>query len=103
NHVETATWVSSQHRHLNTSSDSEVLLNVFAEKLRHELDKREGNRSEQISIDMVFGAVKETMNLCRGGYTVIMLIHDIGIVAFRDPYGIRPLVYGTKTSNSMDG
>lgn len=78
-------------RHLNTDSDSEILLNVFA----HELAKQD---SLKLKPDDVFAAVKEVHRRCKGAYAVIAMITGRGIVAFRDPYGIRPLVYGVRES-----
>ncbi|HET8696209.1 MAG TPA: amidophosphoribosyltransferase, partial [Gammaproteobacteria bacterium] len=77
------------HRHLNTRSDSEVLLNVFA----HELGQHATNglRPEQI-----LDAVEALYKRCSGGYAVVAMIIGYGIVAFRDPHGIRPLVLGIR-------
>lgn len=76
-------------RHLNTDSDSEVLLNVFAHEL-HELGKL------RIGVDDVFLALKAVHQRIRGAYSVVSMITDFGIVAFRDPNGIRPLVFGER-------
>ncbi len=80
---------SQDHRHLNTNSDTEVLLNVFA----HELDKF-GKRS--ITPDEIFTAISQVHKRCKGGYAVISLIMGHGLVAFRDPHSIRPLVFGKR-------
>jgi amidophosphoribosyltransferase len=79
----------SDLRHLNTESDSEVLLNVFA----HEL-QRMGKLVP--SADDVFDAVKGVHERCRGGYAVVAMIAGYGIVGFRDPNGIRPIVFGER-------
>lgn len=76
-------------RHLNTGSDSEVLLNVFA----HEL-QRLGN--VKLSADDVFSAVTAVHKRCLGAYVCVILIAGYGIVGFRDPYGIRPGVWGKR-------
>ena len=73
-------------RHINTNSDSEVLLNIFAHELQV-LGKL------QPTADDIFTAVKQLHNRCEGGYAVISMINGYGIVGFRDPYGIRPVVY----------
>lgn len=78
-------------RHLNTESDSEILLNVFA----HELAKQQ---SLQLRPDDVFAAVQGVHRRCIGAYAAVAMITGRGIVAFRDPYGIRPLVYGVRES-----
>ncbi len=79
----------SDLRHLNTESDSEVLLNVFA----HELQKL-GKLVP--SDDDIFAAVAGVHKRCRGGYAVVAMIANYGVVGFRDPNGIRPLVYGVR-------
>jgi amidophosphoribosyltransferase len=76
-------------RHINTDSDSEVLLNVFA----HELQRR---GKLEIDQDDVFAAVAGVHRRCRGAYAAVAMITGFGIVAFRDPCGVRPLVYGKR-------
>jgi amidophosphoribosyltransferase len=76
-------------RHINTQSDSEVLLNVFA----HELQRVSNSH---LTPDMVFKAVRQVHQRCRGAYAVIAMIMGHGIVGFRDPNGIRPLVWGKR-------
>ena len=78
-------------RHLNTESDSEVLLNIFA----HELLLRNTLR---LTPDDVFAAVSGVHMRCRGAYAVTAMITGYGVVGFRDPYGIRPLIYGVRES-----
>lgn len=80
-------------RHLNTDSDSEVMLNVFAHELQREA-------KTGISADNIFDAVSKLHKRCSGGYAVIAMIANYGVVAFRDPNGIRPLVYGCKKSGT---
>lgn len=77
------------YRHLNTSSDSEVLLNVFSLALRKQ-------RPKHLSPEHVFRAVKTVYRRCKGAYSVVALIGGHGVVAFRDPHGIRPLQIGRK-------
>jgi len=79
-------------RHLNTESDSEILLNVFA----HELAKQQSLPLR--SDDDIFSAVKDVHRRCKGAYAVVVMVTGRGIVAFRDPNGIRPLVYGVRES-----
>ncbi len=81
----------SDLRHLNTESDSEVLLNVFA----HELQIK---AQPKFDIDAIFAAVSATHKRCRGGYAVVAMIVGKGILAIRDPHGIRPLVYGKRVT-----
>ncbi|MDH5545952.1 MAG: amidophosphoribosyltransferase [Gammaproteobacteria bacterium] len=76
-------------RHINTDSDSEVLLNVFAHELQA-LGKL------KITADDIFDAVKGVHRRCRGAYAVVAMITGYGIVGFRDPFGIRPMVYGKR-------
>lgn len=79
-------------RHLNTSSDSEVLLNVFA----HEMATR---ARSSLAPDDIFDAVGRVHERCRGAYAVTALIVGHGLVAFRDPHGIRPLVIGVRDTD----
>jgi amidophosphoribosyltransferase len=76
-------------RHLNTTSDSEILLNVFA----HELGRHATNGLQPAQI---LDAVEAVHKRCSGGYAVVALIVGYGVVAFRDPYGIRPAVLGVR-------
>jgi amidophosphoribosyltransferase len=84
------------HRHLNTNSDSEVLLNVFA----HELSK---HTASGVKPHQILDAVEALYKRCSGGYAVVAMIIGYGIVAFRDPHGIRPLVLGIReTPNGVE-
>jgi amidophosphoribosyltransferase len=83
----------SDLRHINTDSDSEILLNVFAHELQHALQ-----RCGRLSIDQedIFAAVAAVHRRARGAYAAVAMITGYGIVAFRDPHGIRPLIYGRR-------
>ncbi len=83
----------TDHRHTNTESDSEVLLNVFA----HELER--ATRGVPLQPEDVFTAVRAVHKRIKGSYAVIALIAGHGLLAFRDPHGIRPLAMG----RSQDG
>jgi amidophosphoribosyltransferase len=76
-------------RHLNTSSDSEVLLNVFASELQ-----RVG--TPRVTPADVFAALNAVYRRCRGGYAVVAMVIGHGVLGFRDPNGIRPLVLGRR-------
>ena len=84
--------INEDHRYLNTTSDSEVLLNVFA----HELEQVDG---EFPGPDQIFRAAEGIYRRCRGGYAVVALIMNTGVVGLRDPCGIRPLVIGSRELN----
>ncbi len=75
-------------RHVNTNSDSEVLLNVLA----HEL--QEATTNYKLDPAAIFAAVSGVHRRCRGAYAVVAMIAGYGLLAFRDPFGIRPLVFG---------
>ena len=79
-------------RHLNTDSDSEVLLNVFAHELQKQGSINPGSKE-------IFAAVKSLQKRVRGAYSVVIMINGVGIVGFRDPFGIRPLIVGSKESD----
>jgi amidophosphoribosyltransferase len=83
----------TDHRHLNTSSDSEVLLNILA----HELQVR---NKEKLEKEDIFEAVESLHKRCRGAYAVIAAISGHGIIGFRDPHAIRPLVIGERTASN---
>ena len=85
-------------RQLNTSSDSEILLNVFAHELRAAVG---GSRLRAAPAD-IFNAVGGVHRRCRGAYAAVALVVGAGILAFRDPFGIRPLVYGVKKGEGGD-
>jgi amidophosphoribosyltransferase len=78
-------------RQINTDSDSEILLNVLA----HELQQ---HAKLDMDVEDVFKAVASVHRRCRGAYAAVAMITGQGIVAFRDPHGIRPLVYGKRES-----
>jgi len=83
-------------RHLNTNSDSEVLLNIFAHEL-HQLGKLKLEKED------LFKAVEGVHRRCKGAYAVVVMIPNIGIIGFRDPNGIRPIVFGErKTEQGLE-
>src|SRR5207249_2699550 len=75
-------------RHVNTNSDSEVLLNVLA------LELERAAQHHRLDPNAIFKAVAGVHRRCRGAYAVVAMIAGYGLLAFRDPYGIRPLVVG---------
>src|SRR5690554_2037702 len=82
----------SDLRHMNTNSDSEVMLNVFA----HELSRR---GKLQPTEEDVFAAVTRVHERCRGGYAVVAMITGYGVLGFRDPHGIRAIVFGQRQTD----
>ncbi len=83
-------------RHVNTESDSEILLNIFASEL---------GRTHQLALDenTIFGAVANVHRRCLGGYAAVALIFGYGVVAFRDPCAIRPICFGVReTAEGME-
>ncbi|MBO6978097.1 MAG: amidophosphoribosyltransferase [Prochlorococcus marinus XMU1428] len=79
-------------RHTNSSSDTEMLLNVFATELQEQINNHE------LEPDIIFNAVKSLHKRIQGSYASIALISGHGLLAFRDPFGIRPLVIGKRLS-----
>ncbi len=75
-------------RHVNTNSDSEVLLNVLA------LELERAAQHHRLDPDAIFRAVAGVHKRCKGAYAVVAMIAGYGMLAFRDPYGIRPLIIG---------
>jgi amidophosphoribosyltransferase len=84
-----AVLIHEDRRHLNTSSDSEVLLNVFASELQ-----RVG--TPRVTPADIFSALNAVYRRCRGGYAVVAMVIGHGLLGFRDPHGIRPLVLGRR-------
>ena len=83
-------------RHVNTESDSEILLNIFASELA---------RKHRLALDenTIFEAVASVHRRCLGGYAAVALIFGYGVVAFRDPCAIRPLCFGMReTAEGME-
>jgi len=94
-------------RHVNTDSDSELLLNLFADSLvsgKGEIlaGAECGKGCDQGTIDAIFSACETVMNACKGGYAGMYLINGIALVGIRDPNGIRPIVYGSRKSSKVD-
>jgi amidophosphoribosyltransferase len=75
-------------RHVNTNSDSEVLLNVLA------LELERAAQHHRLDADAIFRAVAGVHRRCRGAYAIVAMIAGYGLLAFRDPFGIRPLIIG---------
>ncbi|HET8744804.1 MAG TPA: amidophosphoribosyltransferase [Ramlibacter sp.] len=86
---------STDHRHINTESDTEVLVNVFA----HELERT--TRNVPLTPQDVFAAVANVHRRIRGSYAVVALVAGHGLVAFRDPFGIRPLCIGVGADGTV--
>ncbi|WP_323030719.1 amidophosphoribosyltransferase [Brachymonas denitrificans] len=86
---------STDHRHTNTESDSEVLLNVLA----HELQVTSNGRTP--AVQDVFDAVRAAHRRLKGSYAVIAMIAGHGMLAFRDPHGIRPLCMGKSEDGTV--
>lgn len=80
------------HRHINTDSDSELLLNIFAAEL-------EKHNKYRVNNEDVFHALEGVYRLCRGGYAVVGMLAGFAMFGFRDPNGIRPLLFGERTNN----
>lgn len=80
-------------RHINTSSDTEILLNVLADELQHVMS------GVMLEASAVFKAVVGVHNRVKGSYAVVAIIAGFGLLAFRDPHGIRPLCLGYRQIN----
>lgn len=81
-------------RHLNTTSDSELLLSIFAQSIRD-------LRPKSFTSELLFKAMENVFRRLKGSYSVIAMIANYGVVAFRDPYGIRPLCLGKRDHELM--
>src|SRR5213592_1821785 len=82
-------------RHINTGSDTEVLINVLA----HEIER--AGRDKALAPDVIFDAVRAVHKRLRGSYAVVSLIAGHGLLAFRDPFGIRPLAFGRSSDGEI--
>lgn len=85
-----------QYRHLNSSLDSEALLLVFADELSFNLVQQKQTEDNDHFFDSLCQAVKQVFKQVEGAYSIVSVIIGKGLVAFRDPHGIRPLVWGTR-------
>ena len=94
-HALKAELFNTDHRHINTESDSEVLLNVLA----HEIERT--TRGLPLQPEDLFAAVRKVHRRVKGSYAVIALIAGHGVLAFRDPFGIRPLCMGTNEGSTL--
>ncbi|MBW0472520.1 hypothetical protein O181_012235 [Austropuccinia psidii MF-1] len=83
------------HRHINTDSDSELLLNILADNLQK-------TGKFRIDHDDIFRAISGLMKHCHGAYACVAMLAGFGIIAFRDPNGIRPLGYARRKSHSSN-
>ena len=101
NATELRTKIADIGRHLNTSSDSEMLLNIFAAALG-DAKRMKIDDANYIDVEDIFSAVDSVHEHCEGGYAVVSLIVGVGVLGFRDPNGIRPLIIGHRDGNNGD-
>ncbi|WP_419420953.1 amidophosphoribosyltransferase [Legionella sp. D16C41] len=97
NYQELAQEIRKQHRHLNTSLDSEVLLLLFADLLA---DSPGFIDDDDQFFEVLCAVVSLLFTKLEGAYSVVSLVIGKGLIAFRDPHGIRPLVWGTRAQDS---
>jgi amidophosphoribosyltransferase len=85
---------TQSRRHLLTHSDTEVVLNVFADGIA----KEHTTEGSQLTFDHICAAVNQVFTKVKGSYSIVTMIADYGLIAFRDPNGIRPLVWGKRAA-----
>ena len=89
--------LTSEHRrHVNTTSDSELLLNLLAMELHSRTPNLQIDGELHVDVNSIFSSVSALHKQIRGGYACVSLISGYGILAFRDPNGIRPLIFGKR-------
>ncbi|KAL7748109.1 amidophosphoribosyltransferase [Sorochytrium milnesiophthora] len=84
------------HRHINTDSDSELLINILANNLQQ-------TGKVRINEEDIMTAIQKLYDQCSGGYACVALLAGFGMIAFRDPHGIRPCVFGWRDSTTVPG
>ncbi|MCX6554564.1 MAG: amidophosphoribosyltransferase [Candidatus Aminicenantes bacterium] len=87
---------ATSHIIINSNNDVEVILNVFAEAL-------EKTTVREITPENIFNAIRHVFKIVKGAYSVILYIANRGMVAFRDPYGVRPLLFGIDRKQMIPG
>lgn len=89
-------------RHVDTDSDSELLLNIFAEELvASQIPHLSSSSSPKMKrSDIIFHAIERVMAKCKGGYACLYYINRVGLIGMRDPHGIRPVLLGSKYSKN---
>ena len=91
--------VTEHLRHVNTDSDSELLLNLFARALQDRLKLVRIEEEVHLDVKDIFSAIRTVIASARGGYACIGLVAGFGMFAFRDPFGIRPLILGSRVTD----